>query len=156
MVKLSQLKHAGCKIALAALFSLGMTAQSLAAEVTFHGQQQGTGTPLPFSEAVQVDGTLYLSGQLGLDPKTRKLVDGGIRPETKQTMENIKSILAKHGYTMNDVVKCLVMLADIKEWSTFNEEYMPFFTEHFPARSAFAASGLALNARVEVECIAAK
>ena len=110
---------------------------------------------LPFSEAVRVNETLYLSGQLGIKPGTMKLVPGGIRNETRQTMENIKAVLETHGYRMSDLVKCTVMLADIAEWATFNEVYREFFEGRFPARSAFGASGLALNARVEVECIAA-
>lgn len=109
---------------------------------------------LPFSEAVQVDHTLYLSGQLGITPGTLKLVAGGIKQEARQTMDNIRTTLQAHGYSMRDLVKCTVMLADIAEWPTFNAIYSTYFTERFPARSAFAASGLALGARVEVECIA--
>ena len=70
-------------------------------------------------------------------------------------MDNIKSSLARHNLSMNDLVKCTVMLADIKEWATFNKVYKEYFPKHFPARSAFATNGLALNARVEVECIGA-
>ena len=111
---------------------------------------------LPFSEAVRAGNLVFLSGQVGIAPGTMKLVDGGIKAETHQAMENIKATLSAHGYTMNDLVKCTAMLADIKEWGDFNEVYKTFFSEHFPARSAFGASGLALNARVEIECIAAK
>lgn len=111
---------------------------------------------LPFSEAVRVGDMLFLSGQLGIVPGTNALAKGGIRGETRQTMDNIKAIVEKNGYSMNDLVKCTVMLQDIAEWGTFNEEYRKYFNQHFPARSAFAASGLAMNARVEVECIAAK
>ena len=110
---------------------------------------------LPFSEAVRVGDTLYLSGQIGLDPKTGKVVSGGIQSETRQVMTNIKAVLNANQLDMKDVVKCLVMLADIKEWPAFNEVYKKAFVAPFPARSAFAADGLALNARVEVECIAA-
>ena len=111
---------------------------------------------LPFSEAVEVDGIVFLSGQLGLAPGKRELVPGGIRAEARQTMSNIRSVLEAHGLAMRDVVKCTVMLADIAEWATFNEEYTTFFEKPFPARSAFGASGLAMGARVEVECIAAR
>lgn len=110
---------------------------------------------LPFSEAVRVGDLVFLSGQVGIAPGTMKVVDGGIKQETRQALENIKTTLGAHGYTMNDLVKCTAMLADIGEWSAFNEVYKTFFSEHFPARSAFGASGLALNARVEIECIAA-
>ena len=108
----------------------------------------------PFSQAVRAGDTLWLSGQIGLDPATGKLVEGGIVPETKQTMQNIVAALETHGYSLRDVVKCTVMLADIAEWARFNEVYRTFFDGAFPARSALGASGLALGARVEVECIA--
>ena len=110
---------------------------------------------LPFSEAVRVGNVLYLSGQVGIAPGGMKLVPGGIRAEAQQTMENIKALLGVHGYGLQDLVKCTVMLADMSEWGTFNEVYKSFFTGRYPARSAFGANGLALGARVEVECIAA-
>lgn len=110
---------------------------------------------LPFSKAVRVENILFLSGQIGNIPGQMKVVEGGISAETRQTMTNIKNLMASQNLTMNDLVKCTVMLADIKEWPAFNEVYREFFTPPYPARSAFAASGLALNARVEVECIAA-
>ena len=112
-------------------------------------------TNLPFSEAVRVDNLLYLSGQLGIVPGRRQLAAGGIKEETRQTMENIKTSLEAHGYSMSDLVKCTVMLADISEWAAFNEVYQSFFQKPYPARSALGVSGLALGARVEVECIAA-
>lgn len=110
----------------------------------------------PFSPAVQVDKTLYLSGQLGYDPAAGKLVEGGIGPETRQTMDGIKALLASRGLGMDSLVKCTVMLVDMAEWAAFNEVYRTYFEDgRYPARSAFGASGLALGARVEVECIAA-
>lgn len=123
-------------------------------QVTF--LNPGTVLPegLPFSEAVRVDNTLYLSGLVGVKPGTMELVSGGIEAESRQTMENIRMTLEAHGASMNDVVKCTVMLADISEWSTFNEIYRTYFTDHYPARSALGANGLALGSRVEVECIA--
>jgi 2-iminobutanoate/2-iminopropanoate deaminase len=111
---------------------------------------------LPFSEAVRVGNTLYLSGQIGMAPGKLELVKGGIREETRQTMENMRTTLEAHGYTLDHLVKCTVMLADIAEWGTFNEVYRTYFKVHFPARSALGTSGLALGARVELECIAAK
>ena len=110
---------------------------------------------LPFSEGVRVGNTLYLSGQLGIVPGSMKLVPGGIKEEARQTLENIKTSLEAHGYTMSDLIKCTVMLADMSEWAAFNDVYKTFFPGHFPARSAFGANGLALGARVEVECVAA-
>lgn len=123
-------------------------------EVTFINSDKARAAGYPFSQAVRVDHTLYLSGQIGIDPATGKLVAGGIANESRQTMQNIRDLLKEHGHSMADIVKCTVMLADIKEWPAFNEVYREFFSERFPARSAFAGSGLALGARVEVECIA--
>lgn len=109
---------------------------------------------LPFSEAVRVGNTLYLSGQVGFDSKAGKLAPGGFVPEARQTMENIKTTLEKYGYSTKDVVKCLVMLTDIKDFAQFNEIYTEYFTPPYPARSAFAVSELAIGSLVEVECIA--
>jgi 2-iminobutanoate/2-iminopropanoate deaminase len=111
-------------------------------------------TTLPFSEAVRVGNTLYLSGQIGVTPGTMTLVAGGMQAEARQTMENIRTTLTAHGYAMSDVVKCTVMLADMADWPAFNTVYQTFFTPPFPARSALGANGLALGARVEVECMA--
>lgn len=109
---------------------------------------------LPFSEAVRVDDTLYLSGMVGVRPGTLELVEGGIEAESRQTMDNIQMTLEAHGASMADVVKCTVMLADISEWGTFNGIYKTYFKDRYPARSALGANGLALGARVEVDCIA--
>ncbi|MEQ1519213.1 MAG: Rid family detoxifying hydrolase [Usitatibacteraceae bacterium] len=111
-------------------------------------------TTLPFSEAVRAGNTLYLSGQIGVVPGTLKLIPGGLKAEAKQTMDNIKTSLEAHGYAMSNIVKCTVMLADMAEWGTFNDIYKTYFSNRFPARSAFGANGLALGARLEVECIA--
>lgn len=107
---------------------------------------------LPFSEAVRVGDLIILSGQLGTLPGTTKLAPGGIRGEARQAMDNIKAILARNGYGMEQVVKCTVMMADIAEWPAFNEVYVTYFPGPKPARSAFAASGLAFGGKVEVEC----
>jgi 2-iminobutanoate/2-iminopropanoate deaminase len=109
---------------------------------------------LPFSEAVRVGDLMFLSGQIGFDPATGKPVAGGIKAEARQALTLIKDVLTRHGASMADVVKCTVFLADIAEWPTFNEVYTEFFKKPYPARSALAASGLARNAQVEVECIA--
>lgn len=110
---------------------------------------------LPFSEAVAANGLLFVAGQIGNQPGTLQLTPGGIRAEAKQALANMLDVLARHGCSPRDVVKCTVFLADIAEWPVFNEEYRQVFQAPFPARSALAASGLALGARVEVECIAA-
>lgn len=108
---------------------------------------------LPFSTAVRVGNMLYLSGQIGID-RTGKLVPGGIAAETRQTMENIKATLEQYGSSLDRVVKATVMLADMAEWGEMNKIYVSYFPHHLPARSALGANGLALNARVEIECIA--
>ncbi|MNC34154.1 Enamine/imine deaminase [compost metagenome] len=111
----------------------------------------------PFSEAVKVGGTLYLSGQVGIVPSTQKLAPGGIEAESRQTMDNIKTVVEVHGYSMKDIVKCTVFLADLKEWGAFNDVYKSYFINNqFPARSALGVNALALNSRVEVECMAEK
>lgn len=112
------------------------------------------GAPLPFSEAVQLGDTLYVSGQVGNQPGTLTLASGGIGPEARQALDNMKAVLERHGSSLDSVVKCTVFFADIKEWPAFNEIYRTYFKKNLPARSALAASGLALGARVEVECIA--
>lgn len=111
------------------------------------------GRDLPFSSAVRVDNTLYLSGNIGNIPGTLDLAEGGIQGETQQTMENISAVLEQFGSSLDNVVKCTVFLADIAEWGAMNEVYRTFF-KNPPARSALGASGLALGARVEIECIA--
>jgi reactive intermediate/imine deaminase len=95
-----------------------------------------------------------VSGQIGNVPGTLALVPGGIGPEARQALENIRSILLRNGSSMAAVAKCTVFLADMTEWSAFNEVYVEFFPAPPPARSALGANGLALGARVEVECIA--
>jgi 2-iminobutanoate/2-iminopropanoate deaminase len=109
---------------------------------------------LPFSEAVRVGDMLYLSGQIGNLPGTTELVPGGIAEETRQTLENIRTVLERHGSNLDQIVKCTIFLADIDEWPRMNEVYGTFFGEKKPARSAVAGSGLALGARVEIDCIA--
>lgn len=113
----------------------------------------GGGMQLPFSSAVRVGHMLYLAGQIGAD-STGKLVKGGIGPETRQTMENIKGVLERHGSSLDRVVRCIVMLADIKDWPAMNKVYVTYFPKNLPARSALGASGLVFNARVEIECTA--
>jgi len=138
----------------AALFSVASFAT--ADDVKFLNVSGTVARDLPFSEAVQVGDMVYLSGQVGVKPGSMTLVEGGIRPEAKQVMENIQAVLVKNGLSLRDVVKCTVMLADIGEWATFNEVYREYFSAPFPTRSAFGTSGLGLGARVEVECWAAK
>ena len=108
---------------------------------------------LPFSQAVRVGDIVYLSGALGNVPGKLEVVPGGIEPETRQTMENIGALLKENGLAFADVFKCTVMLADMAEWDAFNRIYVSYFEPgRLPARSAFGANGLALGARVELEC----
>ncbi|MEM9301170.1 MAG: RidA family protein [Pseudomonadota bacterium] len=128
---------------------------SSAAEPEYLNSGSVLPTDLPFSEAVRVGDTVYLSGQIGVKPGTLELVSGGIEAETRQTMDNIRTTLRAHGLELTHIVKCLVMLEDIGEWGAFNAVYRTYFEAgRYPARSALGADGLALDARVEVECTA--
>lgn len=142
---------------LAAAICIPPSASAAAAQGGIEYLNSGKVLPatLPFSEGVRVGNTLYLSGQLGIVPGTMKLAAGGIAEETRQAMQNIKTSLEANGYALTNLVKCTAMLADMSEWGAFNDVYKTFFPVHFPARSAFGTSGLALGARVEIECIAA-
>jgi 2-iminobutanoate/2-iminopropanoate deaminase len=109
--------------------------------------------PYPFSSTVQVGDILYLSGEIGVAGDGKGLVPGGIVPETHRMFELIKATLAQHGLGLEDVFKCTVMLADMSEWQMFNEIYSGYFESgKYPTRSAMGVSGLALGARVEMEC----
>jgi reactive intermediate/imine deaminase len=112
----------------------------------------------PFSPAVRVGNLIFLSGQIGTDGASASAtatVPGGIEAETRQTLENIKATLTAVGSSMDKVVKCTVMMADMKEWDRMNAVYRTYFKPgRLPARSALGANGLALGARVEIECIA--
>jgi 2-iminobutanoate/2-iminopropanoate deaminase len=126
--------------------------QRAATEPVFHPLRGSLSAMAPpFSESVRAGDMLYLSGQIGTDA-TGKLVAGGIRAEAKQTMDNIGAALARGGSSFTGVVQCTVALVDIAEWPAFNEVYRGYFTKRYPARMAFAATGLALGARVEVQC----
>ena len=134
---------------------VALVATAQAAEVTHLNETGSLPAGMPFSEAVRVGDTLYMSGQVGILPGSMELAQGGMEAEAKQAMDNIRAVVEANGLTMKDVVKCTVMLADIADWPAFNTIYRAYFEDPFPARSAFAASGLALDARVEVECLAA-
>jgi reactive intermediate/imine deaminase len=115
----------------------------------------GAVSGLPFSPAVRFGNTIYLSGQIGNKIGTRELVPGGVAVETRQTLENIRTVLEAAGSSLDRVIKCTVFLADIGEYGAMNEVYASFFPNDPPARSTVAGSGLALGARVEIECMAA-
>ena len=114
----------------------------------------GDGGNYPFSEAVRVGDTLYMSGQIGF--KDGKLVKGGVKAEAKQALANINTTLLKYGYQKSDIVKCMVMLTDMDDFNDFNKVYKAEFTKPYPVRSAFGVAELAAGASVEIECMAAK
>ena len=108
----------------------------------------------PFSEATIVNGIIYLSGEIGTLPNN-KVIDGGIVPETIQALSNISNELERMGSSIDNVFKCTCMLVDIMDWPEMSKAYKTFFKkEKLPSRSAFAGSGLALNAKIEIECMA--
>jgi 2-iminobutanoate/2-iminopropanoate deaminase len=114
----------------------------------------GTVEGLPFSPAVKVGNIIYLSGQIGNHRGTRSLVSGGIRAETQQALENIRAVLEASGSSLDRVIKCTVYLADIGDYDAMNQVYATVFPKDPPARSTIATSGLALDARTEIECMA--
>ena len=111
---------------------------------------------LPFPDGVRIDNFVILSGQIGVKPGTLTLVPGGIEAEARQTFENLRLTLQAHGIKLSDIVRVQVMLADMSEWQRFTAVYLEFFPDAAPARSAFGANGLAMNARVEVEVFAVR
>jgi 2-iminobutanoate/2-iminopropanoate deaminase len=110
----------------------------------------------PYSQAVEINGTLYISGQVPVNPETGKVVDGGIQEQTLQVMNNIDAILEAAGYTFGDVVKSTCLLSDMSNFKAMNEMYGRFYTENQPARAAFAVKELPLGVLVEIETVAAK
>jgi 2-iminobutanoate/2-iminopropanoate deaminase len=108
----------------------------------------------PYSIAIKSGGTVYLSGQIPMNPETGKLVEGDIAAQAKQCLENLKRVLAADGLTFADVVKCTVFLMDMGDFAAVNEVYAEYMVEPFPARSCIQVAGLPLGARVEIEAIA--
>jgi len=110
----------------------------------------------PYSQAVEINGILYVSGQIPIDPETGKLVEGGIKEQTTRVLKNIGAILEEAGYTYHNVVKSTCMLASISDFREMNEVYATFYTENQPSRAAFAVKDLPMGALVEIETIAIK
>jgi 2-iminobutanoate/2-iminopropanoate deaminase len=110
----------------------------------------------PYSQAVEANGTLYISGQIAINPATGKVIEGGITEQTEQVMQNIKAILEEAGYNFNDVVKSTVLLSDISNFSGMNEVYGKYYSENPPARAAYEVANLPLGVLVEIETIAVK
>ena len=110
----------------------------------------------PYSQAIQVGNLIYTSGQIPIDPATGQLVEGGIKEQTRQSLNNIQAILQEAGLTMASVVKTTVFMADMADFAEMNSVYAEFFTEPYPARSAVAVKTLPKNALVEIEVVAEK
>lgn len=138
-------------IVLALLLATNASAQETEKQVI---QMPGSLPGLPFSAAVRVGNVLYLSGQIGSVPGSRQLADTGVAGQTRQTLENIKAVLAHAGSSLDRVFKCTVFLSDIRDYAAMNVVYATYFPQDPPARSTVAGSGLALGARVEIECMA--
>jgi reactive intermediate/imine deaminase len=129
----------------------GVHAQQDAGSGSVEYLRADTASSLPFSDAVRVGNMLYLSGMIGIDD-SMKVVPGGIEAETRRIMENVVKVLERNGSSLDRVIKCTVMLADIKEWPAFNAVYRTYFRKNrYPARSAFGSTGLAFGARAEIE-----
>jgi 2-iminobutanoate/2-iminopropanoate deaminase len=110
----------------------------------------------PYSQALLVGNTLYISGQLGMNPATGKLVEGGTAAQAKQALENIMAILVAANMNMHDVVQVQVFLADISDFAAVNEVYKMYFREPYPARAAFQVAALPAGAKVEILATAVK
>jgi 2-iminobutanoate/2-iminopropanoate deaminase len=137
---------------------LGIVLQSCSAsksKITFHKSHENTRRNTPFSDVVETGNLLFLAGQIGKNHSTGKLVEGGITAETKQVIENIKAVLEHHQSALDNVVKCTVILKNIDDFEAFNSVYKTYFKKK-PARTTFAASGLAGAALIEIEVIAVK
>ncbi|MGF1606483.1 MAG: Rid family detoxifying hydrolase [Rhodothalassiaceae bacterium] len=142
------------RLALSLLCALVLTGSAWS-QAMFWSSEPFRDQDLPFSEAVRVGDTLYLAGTLGVNPATVDLVPGGIEAETRQLMDNIGAVLHQMGRDYRHLVYCTVFMADMDEWDAMNEVYKTYFEPgKYPARAAVEVSGLALDARVELQCIA--
>lgn len=110
----------------------------------------------PYSQAIEMNGQLFISGQIPVDPATSKIVEGGIKEQSIQVMKNIEAILKEAGYTFADVVKSTCLLSDMKNFAVMNEVYGEYYKENPPARAAFAVKELPLGVMVEIETLAIK
>jgi len=129
------------------------TYTKLDTKIEYYTSDETRNADFPFSDATIVNNVIYVAGQVGNIPGNNNVVEGGIREETKQTMKNIKAVLEATGSSMEKIFKCTCMLSDISEWGAMSEEYKKFFKKNQrPSRSAFAGTGLALGAKVEIEC----
>lgn len=142
-------------LAAVAFFAVfGLSAQENG-EIIFHPPENPARVSAPFSEAVQAGNLFFLAGQIGMDRSVGKLAEGGIQGETEQAIKNIQGVLNFHGLSLDNVVKCTVILSDIGDFRAFNEVYLKYFTKK-PARTTYAAAGLAAGAKIEIDVIAVK
>ena len=110
----------------------------------------------PYSQAVEIDNTIYVSGQIAMKPENGVIVDGGIVEQTRQTLKNLRGVLNEGGYTFGNVVKCTCYLSDFNDYKGFNEAYGEYFDIEPPARSTFEVGALPIGAKIKIECIAVK
>ena len=153
---LSALLITACSFSLAVSSNAASTSKTTTSSTVSHSVPifYGDGGKYPFSSAVRVGDTLYMSGQIGI--KDGKLAKGGIKAETKQALDNINATLLQYGYQKSDLIKCSAMLTDMDDFSNFNKVYQAELSAPYPVRSAFGVTELALGASVEIECMAAK
>jgi len=137
------------------LIMLNFSCNNSESEIIFHKSHEPSRANVPFSDVVETDNLLFITGQIGKNHKAGVLVEGGIKAETKQVVLNIEDVLKHHNLSLDNVVKCTVILKDIDDFSAFNEVYVQYFLKK-PARTTFAASGLASGASIEIDVIAAK
>jgi 2-iminobutanoate/2-iminopropanoate deaminase len=126
--------------------------RSLRKVVTF----ENTPARRPYSPAIEANNTLYVSGQIAVDQVTGKLIDGGIEAQARQALTNLKNVIERGGYSIENVVKCTVLLTDISFYSTVNQIYMEFFPKDPPARMAYAVKDLPMSALIEIDAIAVR
>ncbi len=123
--------------------------------IIFHKSHEILKQTAPYSDVVEVGNLFFLAGQIGMDHSTRTMVEGGLQAETERAIQNIREVLKQHGLSLDQVVKCTVILSTMDDFAAFNEVYTKHFTKK-PARTTFAAAGLARNAAVEIDVIAVK
>jgi 2-iminobutanoate/2-iminopropanoate deaminase len=124
-------------------------------DILFHKPEDPARGKAPFSEVVQAGNLFFLAGQIGMDRSLGKLAENGIKGETEQAIKNIQGVLQHHGLSLDNVAKCTVILSDINDFRAFNEVYVKYFTKK-PARTTYAAAGLAAGAKIEIDVIAVK
>ncbi|TAI49607.1 Rid family detoxifying hydrolase [Flagellimonas allohymeniacidonis] len=142
-------------IAILGLFLCVSVSAQKDSEIIFHKPPNPERQKAPFSETVQAGNLFFLAGQIGMDRSVGKLAEGGIQGETEQAIKNIQGVLERHGLTLDNVVKCTVILSDINDFRAFNEVYVKYFTKK-PARTTYAAAGLAASAKIEIDVIAVR